>query len=916
MTKKSSAEVSLISANLLRIINALKSVMGMDDIRFVLNTFSSGVAMTRIEPGKVTHIYYNPDHPIFNTPNPTLNSKTLVGVIVHEMLHKLYTDPEYERLALDRGKIKYPHLFHDINNILEDFVIESLCILALEIDPRISSLLRKGTGIDLIKLNPVRCLESAILTGWKLSPPINEGDEPVDQIISAMVQFTDMGPLVPGSVLREDLKEDLSNIYSELIQAVFEEPAKRIERSFAIYSIIEKYCSSDQPDKGDGTKGRNSSARKSLTKDELDRLMKDPRMKSKMKLLKKIQKSLSSKASDESEESSKEGKASASKKGKKDESGNPDAKPSESDSKASSAEGDGKDGSSEKDEPKSSSETPEKNGASDKDNKDGESDKDGHPSEKDSASDKKESSYSEDDASSSTDTSSPEKEDAGSENEGDDSSSDTPEGSDSKSDEKSEGSEKSDKGDSKSDDKSDSSEGDKPDLKEDDTEDDGESNEDDSESDSTHDNEGDDSESLDNKDVESDLSNDTSEDNGESEENSETDGDTDDGEGSDSDRDNDEAMDSEEDESVEFADEGEGDEHDPNEEEFPGAITEEDSAPEKDSDEETKDDEDPFVCDDEDLKTIKDTEETISRETLQVMEAVESEPIDFSKRQSAEKMTIDRNTPPAYAKEIECRNYVVTGVSESTMTAYDKVIDRNRVFVSRFANKLKKLSREDEKRDEAMSGRFNVTRYSKKRNTTLRIFDKVSQQERTNARVVIALDVSGSMEWGDKIGKAKEALACIVEGLTKAGIPVKVMTFHNSYEGRGAYVEHHHYVNYKDNKAARSSIMMIRAGGDNFDGYSIRYAMKELLRQKSRNHLLIVISDGQPATLMCTNPVQDAINAIIEVKRRTKVIGIGIDANMDVLKSMYKDTFVELDSIENMMSMLGKIFVKEVRSWQ
>ena len=109
--------------------------------------------------------------------------------------------------------------------------------------------------------------------------------------------------------------------------------------------------------------------------------------------------------------------------------------------------------------------------------------------------------------------------------------------------------------------------------------------------------------------------------------------------------------------------------------------------------------------------------------------------------------------------------------------------------------------------------------------------------------------------------------------------------------------------------------MMIKAGGNNFDGYSIRYALKELMRQKSRNHLLIVISDGEPATNMCTNPLQDAINAIVEVKRRTKVIGIGIDANKDVLKGMYKDTFVELDNIENMMSTLGRIFVKEVRSW-
>ena len=851
------AEVSKLTAELLRIINALKVVMGMGDIKFTLSLMPEGTGMTMIEPGKIAKIFYNPYHPKFNTDNPVLNYRNLVGVIIHEMLHKLYTDPEYERKALDRNKIKFPQLFHDINNILEDFVIESLCILTFEdIDPEISDLLKKGTGIDLYKLNPVRCLEGGILTNWKLSPPVNEKDDPIDQILSAMVQFTDMGPLVPGSVLRADLKEDLSKIYYELIQAVFEDPAKRIQRSINIYRIVEKYCPKDKPSKKDGTQGSNKDAKGSLSKDDIEKLMKDPRMKSKMKILKKIQKSMS-KGSSESDDSSEEGKASSAKKGKDSESGKTDSKPSGSDSKDMASSDDGVDGSSEKDEPKST-DGADKKGSAGKDDKSGDSEKedasDKSDSEKGADSDKADTSESKGEGTDSKDESKSGKDDSCSDGEGDK----APE------EEGSSGSEDGTDSDGNPD------EGD-PELEGSETEgDDGDFDSDeDSSAEEGSESEGDD-EPEDDKDGDMELPDDEE-------------GDDSEGKAEDADLDDESS-----DESSEKVPE-----------------------PDEDSEGDIDDDEDPFVCTDQDMKTIKDTEETITRETIPVEDAIEDEPVDFSKCTNAERMTIDRDTPPAYKGKIECHNFVVTGVSESTIREYNRVIEENRVFVSRFTNRLKKLSHEEEKREESMSGKFNLTRYANKRNTTLRIFDKVTQKDRTNARVVIALDVSGSMSWGKKIVKAKVALACIVEGLVKAGIPVKVMTFHD--EDR--FVVHHHYVNYKASKAARSSIMMIKAGGNNFDGYSIRYALKELMRQKSRNHLLIVISDGEPATNMCTNPLQDAINAIVEVKRRTKVIGIGIDANKDVLKGMYKDTFVELDNIENMMSTLGRIFVKEVRSW-
>ena len=81
--------------------------------------------------------------------------------------------------------------------------------------------------------------------------------------------------------------------------------------------------------------------------------------------------------------------------------------------------------------------------------------------------------------------------------------------------------------------------------------------------------------------------------------------------------------------------------------------------------------------------------------------------------------------------------------------------------------------------------------------------------------------------------------------------------------------------------------------------------------------ILIIISDGQPNTsyIDYKHMLADTAAAVTEAKRLTRVIGIGIDANIDTLKGFYKDTFVEMTDIENLMKNLTRLIEKEVRSW-
>ena len=822
-----------------RYAEKVKILLGLDSVVFDISQDTGcGVACTYLLPGKVTQIKINLLHPMFTTKNEALNIRNMFGVIVHEMLHKLYTDPMVEEKALKRTRIPFQNLFHKVNNILEDFIIESRCILTLDVSDDVIDILKQGkNGVDLHLFNPVRCLDSAILTSWKMSPPVSEMLPEHSQIISAMIQFTDMGPLVPGSRVKEPLKEDIAEIYGELMQAVFESPEERIKRTVRIYNIIEKYCNSDTEQNPGGTKGQNREAKRTLTKEEIERLKNAPRNSAQAKILERVKKA----------------------------SQNPENKPSGSDQagkneqNSSSNQAQGSSGTNSK--ASDSSEKPtgnaDSNGGSGSDNSDASSSKSeaasgsnaAHPGENDNNSEHDNESSASSKASSATD------------NPADDSSSDSG---------------KEDAGDASE-----------------------------SGNDTKQSNE------LDNSSTEGDNS----------EQSSESKADTKDSSVCDDNQDGDSFADSGKENPRDAADQGENEQETPGENGADDASetgndtkqsNESDSSDGQESANEETAEGDPYLGKPDDYKSIDKRIEEIIRERIPVEEIDKLTGLVKDTRQNTESVNtiLDKNYS-GQTQTIVCKNYTVTGVSESTELAYKQVIEANREFVTRFSKKLTNIAQEEDARDVSMSGRISTNRDLKHKDTSLRVFEKRNVFERTDSRVIICLDCSGSMV-GTKIMNAKNALCCIVEGLTRAGIPVKVMTFCE----QSRTVVHHHYVGYKNTLAAKSSIMMIEAGGCNFDGYSIDFARKDLLKLKSQHHLMIVISDGKPSSNLVYDKIADTARAVREAKRKTRVIGIGVDANKDVLRGFYKDTFIELSSIEQLMTSLGKLILKEVRKWE
>ncbi len=267
-----------------------------------------------------------------------------------------------------------------------------------------------------------------------------------------------------------------------------------------------------------------------------------------------------------------------------------------------------------------------------------------------------------------------------------------------------------------------------------------------------------------------------------------------------------------------------------------------------------------------------------------------------------------------YGDQVKCENITVTGATPEVMEVYNQIKAMNRPAIHLLSRQLQNLTRSPESLEHAKRGSLNLARCARM-NESPRIFDRYTHSDRLDSAVCIMLDNSGSM-YGERIEAARSAAICIAEAMAVANLPLKVITFTE----QGGTVRHRHYVNYRNRASDRAALASIDAECSNFDGFSIRYGVQDLLKQRARNNLLIVISDGQPACSFYSgyatrSGINDTAEAVKTGKKLCKIIGIGIGADLDILKGIYQETFVSMTNLSQLMTSLGKMIVKEVRSW-
>ena len=222
-------------------------------------------------------------------------------------------------------------------------------------------------------------------------------------------------------------------------------------------------------------------------------------------------------------------------------------------------------------------------------------------------------------------------------------------------------------------------------------------------------------------------------------------------------------------------------------------------------------------------------------------------------------------------------------------------------------DKIFEADKEEEHR--STSGTYNIKRGSI--GTSAKIFDKRRDPgNRKDVAVCLCIDQSGSMHSEHRMDHARKTAIVLAEALTKLKIPYYVMGFTADI---GASAVHNHFVDWKNRKIDRESLVGMQAGGNNFDGYSIRYCAELLKTRRENNKILFVISDGEPACNSYRSfhaGISDTTTAIKDARKSSTVFGIaiGTGCNQSTLQGMYGADFIAVSD----SSLLTNVFAKKL----
>lgn len=317
-----------------------------------------------------------------------------------------------------------------------------------------------------------------------------------------------------------------------------------------------------------------------------------------------------------------------------------------------------------------------------------------------------------------------------------------------------------------------------------------------------------------------------------------------------------------------------------------------------------------------DYDTYEFTAEDIEDLTENINEILQSESQDVKKAAiySAEKFPDFAYINAEYPGVRVLNRNMACSDSANLIEKYAQRIIPMSAGINQLANQLKRVIHNDrEDRDYRCSGRLNVNRYSGSR-ITARIFDKhIEPRNVSDIAVMILIDCSGSMLNNSKCEKAKLTAIGLAEALSKVNIPFKVIGFRADIGGY--HVVHEHFVNFHNTVLERAKLLHLHANGNNFDGYSIRYGSELLSKRPEQHKLMFVISDGQPAAFFYNKSrpgVSDTMRAVRYAQKKVHVIGLAIDANIDVLHTIYRDNFLVVNQVNSLLNVIGQKIKKEM----
>lgn len=248
---------------------------------------------------------------------------------------------------------------------------------------------------------------------------------------------------------------------------------------------------------------------------------------------------------------------------------------------------------------------------------------------------------------------------------------------------------------------------------------------------------------------------------------------------------------------------------------------------------------------------------------------------------------------------------------------YDNLVEKMSDGISAMIEELRDIFYHDRSRRVCTdSGRVNLKRVASGRVTT-RLFErKTLPGHKSDMCVGIAGDLSSSM-LGEKLRQEQLAMIALAEIFAEFEIPLYFMGFNVPF---WTPVQTH-YIRWENTRFERERLLHLKASGNNFDSYSIRYLTKLMQERSEKHKLMFVLSDGMPSFYFeKAEGIRQNTLAIQEAKnQKINVIGIGIGTKIQT-KAFYqmygKEFFLHVNQPQDLFSNLAGIITSIVMEWK
>lgn len=246
-------------------------------------------------------------------------------------------------------------------------------------------------------------------------------------------------------------------------------------------------------------------------------------------------------------------------------------------------------------------------------------------------------------------------------------------------------------------------------------------------------------------------------------------------------------------------------------------------------------------------------------------------------------------------------------LSKGTASAYDAIKEGMQGDVNVMRRKLERALVAKQNRDWDVGrefGRLDVRRLTSAVAGRTNVFKMRTDRAEIDTAVTFLVDMSGSMA-GREIKLARDCVVGMVEAIDRTGICYEVLGFNNTraisgaseddlYSGKYGRVERMDMWIFKSFEErlfeAKGAICQMAscAGGNNADGDAVRYAYSRLSARPQTRKVMVVLSDGFPATSAgCSGTLYSHLRSAVDMMGHDGVECIGIGIYSDAVSRFY-----------------------------